>query len=81
MNKGSHLARWPTLMLAGPRGYSGYSPPPPPPSSPPLPEPPTVLVAVGTPAEQDTIMVTELAVELKVTRAVTTGPRITVPAS
>ena len=32
-------------------------------------------------AEQDTIMVTELAVELKVTRAIATGPRITVPDS
>jgi hypothetical protein len=40
-----------------------------------------VLVAVGTPAEQDTIMVTEFAAELNVTRAVTAGPRITVPAS
>jgi hypothetical protein len=40
-----------------------------------------VVVAVGAPAEQDTIMVTEFAAELNVTRAVTAGPRITVPDS
>ena len=36
-----------------------------------------VLVTVGTPAEQDTIKVTEFAVELKITRAIITGPRVT----
>ena len=40
-----------------------------------------MVLATGVPAEQDTIMVTEFAVELNVTRAVATGPRITVPAS
>jgi hypothetical protein len=40
-----------------------------------------VLVVAGTPAEQDTIMVTELAAELKITRAIRAGPRITVPTS
>ncbi len=40
-----------------------------------------MVLATGIPAEQDTIMVTEFAVELNVTRAVGTGPRITVPAS
>ena len=36
---------------------------------------------MGTPVEQDTTMVTEFAAELNVTRAVTAGPRITVPDS
>jgi hypothetical protein len=40
-----------------------------------------VVVAVGPPAEQDTIMVTEFAAELNVTRALAAGPRITVPDS
>jgi hypothetical protein len=40
-----------------------------------------VLLPVGTPVEQVTVMVTELARELKTTSAVETGPRTTLPAS
>ena len=40
-----------------------------------------MVLAVGVPAGQDTIMVTEFAVEVNVTRVVAAGPRITVPDS
>ena len=78
----SRFAPRPLVGASSRAGPHGYSRPPTPPSSPPVPpEPLTVLMALGTPAEQDTIMVTELAMELKVTRAIATGPRITVPDS
>jgi hypothetical protein len=40
----------------------------------------TVVAAEGTPPEQDTVMVTVLAVVVNTTRAALAGPRITLPA-
>jgi hypothetical protein len=40
----------------------------------------TVVAADGTPPEQDTAMVTVLAVAVNTTRAVVVGPRTTLPA-
>ena len=59
-----------------------YSPPPPSVPPPPVPLPGLLtLLTVGTPVEQDTIMVTELAAELKATCAILAGPRATRPIS
>src|SRR5262245_5712970 len=78
-----------------PSGGGQPSPPPPPPPPPPpgplLPPPPrpplsstsafvTVVAADGTPLEQDTVMVTVLAVAENTTRAALAGPRMTLPA-